>query len=132
MIILDASAALELILDSSAAAAVREKILANGGRLAAPHLLDVEVAQVLRRYHRGGEISDQRARMALADLADLPLTRYPHTPFLDRIWELRENLTGYDAAYVALAEALAMPLLTCDAKLASAPRHGARIELIAS
>jgi predicted nucleic acid-binding protein len=95
-----------------------------------PHLLDVEVAQVLRRYTRTGELDAARGLQALEDLVDFPLTRYPHDLFLLRIWELRQNVTAYDAAYVALAEALGALLLTRDAALASAPGNRAQIELI--
>jgi predicted nucleic acid-binding protein len=98
--------------------------------LHAPHLLDVEVAQVLRRYAARGELTAARGVEALADLAAFPLTRYPHDLLLARIWALRENLTAYDAAYVALAEALRAPLVTRDERLASAPGHRATIELV--
>ena len=130
MIVLDASAVLELLLDTSLAHAVRQRLHEHDGRLAAPHLLEVEVTHVLRRYERAGELSDARARVAVIDLGDLPLSRYPHTPLLPRMWELRKNLTGYDAAYVALAEVLEAPLVTCDAKLAQAPGHRAHVDLI--
>jgi predicted nucleic acid-binding protein len=93
-------------------------------------LLDVEVAQVVRRYAANGEIDVERGRMALADLTDLPLHRYPHDFLLPRVWDLRNNLTAYDAMYVALAEALDAPLLTCDKRLAASPGHHARIELV--
>ena len=96
----------------------------------APHLLDVEVAQVIRRYAANGEIDVERGRMALADLADLPLHRYPHDFLLPRIWDLRNNLTAYDATYVALAEVLDVPLLTCDKRLAGSSGHHAHIELV--
>jgi predicted nucleic acid-binding protein len=76
-------------------------------------------------------MTDQRAHEALADFLDLPVTRYPHQPFLDRIWELRHNLTAYDAAYVALAEVLHAPLITCDRALALAPGLLATVEVIA-
>ena len=95
--------------------------LATGGELGAPHLIDVELLHALRRQVRQGELSIDRATDLRADLADLPLTRYPHEPLADRIWELRENLTAYDASFVALAEVLGVPLVTCDAALASAP-----------
>ena len=98
--------------------------------LHAPHLLDVEVAQVVRRYAASGEINPERGRAALADLADFPLRRYPHGFLLPRVWELRNNLTAYDAVYVALAEALDAPLLTRDRRLASAAGHRARVELV--
>ena len=87
-----------------------------------PHLLDLEVAQVLRRHSRG-HMTEPRVREAIEDLRDLPLTRYAHEPFLDRIWELRENLTAYDGAYVALAETLGAILLTSDARLARTFGH---------
>lgn len=102
----------------------------TGETLHAPHLLDLEVVQVLRRYHRFEDVSQQRGEQALMDLADLPIERYPHTVFLPRIWDLRNNLTAYDAAYVALAEALAAPLLTCDSKLANVRGNRALIELV--
>jgi predicted nucleic acid-binding protein len=100
-----------------------------GQTLHAPHLLDVEVAQVIRRYAANGEIDSDRGRAAVADLADFPLHRYPHDVLLPRIWELRNNLTAYDAVYVALAEALDAPLLTRDRRLAAAAGHDVRIRL---
>lgn len=129
MIILDASAAIELLLGTETGAAVRRRVVADRV-LGAPHLLDVEVGQALRRFERGGAIDGPRALAALADLGDLVTTRYPHTALLPRMWELRANLTLYDAAYVALAEALSSRLVTCDAKLAGTPGHRARVELV--
>ena len=129
MIVLDASAALEILLGTDAGEALRERILGRPDRLAAPHLLDVEVAHVLRRYERAHELAAQRAQMALAALADMPIARYSHTPLLPRTWQLRANLTAYDAIYVALAETLDVPLLTRDAKLAAAPGHRAKVEI---
>ncbi len=105
------------------------KLFAPQQTLHAPHLLDVEVAQVVRRYAANGEIDGERGRLALTDLADFPLQRYPHDFLLPRIWELRNNLTAYDSAYVALAEVLDAPLLTRDRRLASAAGHRAQIEL---
>ena len=96
----------------------------------APHLFDVEVAQVIRRYAANGEIDGARGRAALTDLADLPLRRYPHDFLLPRIWDLRNNLTAYDAAYVAFAEALDAPLLTRDRRLANAAGDHARVQLV--
>ena len=113
-----------------AASAVEERLFAAGQTLHAPHLLDLEVAQVVRRYAASGAIDDARGRLALADLADLPLRRYPHDFLLPRIWDLRNNLTAYDAAYVALAEALDSPLLTRDRRLAAAAGHHARVDLV--
>jgi len=130
VIVVDASALLEALLRTSAAKAVEGRLFAPRQTLHAPHLLDVEVAQVIRRYASNGEIDGERGRMALADLADFPLRRYPHDVLLPRIWALRNNLTAYDAAYVALAEALDTPLLTRDKRLAATVGHRARIELI--
>ena len=130
MIVVDASAMIEVLLRTPAAAAVDARLFEPGETLHAPHLLDVEVAQVIRRYVANGDIDADRGREALDDLADLRLRRYPHDVLLPRIWELRHNLTAYDAAYVALAEALDAPLLTRDRRLAAAAGRRARIELI--
>lgn len=130
MIVVDASALLETLLQMPAASAVEARLFAADQTLHAPHLLDLEVAQVVRRFAASGQIGEDRGRIALADLADLPLRRYPHDFLLQRIWDLRDNLTAYDAAYVALAEALDSPLLTRDRRLAAAPGHHARIELV--
>lgn len=130
MIVLDASAAVEWLLQTSTGARVAHRILSSRETLHAPHLLDVEVTQVFRRQVAHGAITASRAEEALQDLLDLRLRRHPHGFFLRRIWELRDNLTAYDALYVALAETLHAPLLTCDGKLAFAPGHHARIEVI--
>ena len=130
MTVVDASALLEVLLQTPDAQAVSRRLFRPGEVLVAPHLIDVEVAQVLRRYHAAGEFEDQRGREALTDLADMPLTRYPHDFLLPRIWELRHNVTAYDAAYLALAEALDAPLVTRDGRLASAPGHYVPIELV--
>ena len=130
MIVVDASAILEVLLKTPAGARVAERLFIPGETLHAPHLLDLEVAQVLRRYTLAGELDSGRGLEALEDLADLPLIRYPHDLLLPRIWELRRNVTAYDAAYVALAEALAAPLVTRDAALASVRVHHARIDLL--
>jgi predicted nucleic acid-binding protein len=130
VIVVDASALLEALLRTSSAKAVGDRLFAPGQTLHVPHLLDVEVAQVIRRYALNGEIDSARGRLALADLADFPLRRYPHDFLLPRIWDLRNNLTAYDAAYVALAEALDAPLLTRDRRLAAAAGHRAQIELV--
>jgi predicted nucleic acid-binding protein len=119
-----------MLLRTPAAPAVEERLLDPEETLHAPHLIDIEVAQVLRRYAIAGEAAEERCRAALADLADLPLTRYPHDFLLPRVWELRGNLTAYDAVYVSLAEALDAPLVTRDQRLANAPGHRARIELV--
>ncbi len=130
MIVIDASAMLEVLLVTPAAVRILDRVFSPAESLHAPELLDLEVTQVLRRYCAAGDLSPERASQALADLADLAVTRYPHPPFVPRIWELRHNVTAYDAAYVALAEALAAPLLTRDVRLAKAPGHKATIELI--
>lgn len=130
MIVLDASAILEVLLRTGAAAQVEHRIFARGQSLHAPHLIDVEVAQVLRRYASRQELSPERGRQALADLADFSIERYPHDVLLPRIWELQHNMTAYDAAYVALAEAIGAPLLTCDESLATSPGHQAVVELV--
>ena len=133
MIVLDASAAIEWLLQTPKAAAIEVRLYSlptASSRWFAPHLLDVEVAQVLRKLVGKGMMSDARGREALEDLLDLPLVRYPHDVLLPRVWELRRNLTAYDAVYVALAEALDMPLVTCDANIAGAPGHHAQVDVI--
>jgi predicted nucleic acid-binding protein len=130
LIIIDASAVLEVLLRTEAGFRIEERVLSPQETLHAPHLLDLEIAQVLRRYCAAGEMEPERGLEALTDLTDLPINRYPHEIYLPRIWELRHNLTAYDAAYVALAEALPAPLITRDMRLASAPGHTAIIELM--
>ena len=130
MIVVDASALLEVLLRTPHAPAVERRLFEPRESLHAPHLIDIEVAQVLRRYAAAGEIDDERGRTALADLADFPLSRYPHDILLPRVWDLRHNLSAYDAVYVALAETLDASLLTRDSRLAGALGHHARIELV--
>lgn len=130
MIVLDASAVLELVLRTPAGERVADRIGSPDETLHAPHLIDLEVAQVLRRYEAGRVLSPSRALEALEDYRDLDLTRYPHEIFLQRIWDLRRNVTAYDGAYLALAEVLEAPLLTADQRLASAPGHRARVEVV--
>lgn len=129
ILVVDASAVLEVLLQTSAGAPMMPRLLSQATSLHAPHLLDLEVAQVLRRFVRQGEIQPQRARQALEDLLALPLERYSHNLLVPRVWELRENLTAYDAAYVALAEILDAPLLTRDDRIRKAPGHSARVEV---
>lgn len=131
MIVLDASAVIELLLNTERGMLVGERVADPRESLHAPHLISVEVTQVLRRYVAAGSVGADTAQEALADLSALDIARYAHEPFLERIWELRDNLTAYDAAYVALAEVLDSPLLTLDAKLAAAPGHAAAVELLA-
>lgn len=130
MIVLDASAALEVLLRTPRAAAIEARIFAPGETLHAPHLIDIEVAHVIRRYVLGGAIPEARGREALEDFAALRLHRYPHEPSLLRIWELRHNVRTYDAAYVVVAEELGAPLVTHDAALRATRGHGAAIELV--
>ena len=130
MIVLDASVVLEVLLRMPAGVALEKRLFEPEESLHVPHLVDVEVAQVLRRYALAGEVEAARCRAALDDLAGLPLTRYPHDFLMSRVWDLRGNLSAYDAVYVALAEALDAPLLTRDRRLANAPGHGARVEVV--
>ena len=130
MIVLDASAVIEWLLKTRRGSKIDQRLFSKPVALQAPHLLDVEVAQVLRRYAREGIITGQRGHEALEDLSDLPVNGYPHNFLMPRVWELRMSLTAYDAVYVALAEVLEAPLLTCDAKIASAPGHRALVEVV--
>lgn len=129
MIVLDASAAIEFLLATPRGARVEARLL-SGSSFHAPHLIDVEVLQVLRRLVQLGEVSPRRALEALQDLADLNVTRYSHELFRDRIWALRASLTAYDAAYVALAEVLRAPLYTADQRLGRSHGHRVRIEVL--
>lgn len=129
MIVLDASVALEVLLRTPAATRLLDRLFGEARPIHAPHLLDLEVAQVLRRYAARGQLTIRRGLAALELLAAFPLTRHPHAPLLPRIWALRHRLTAYDAAYVALAEVLGATLLTRDERLARAGGHRARVEL---
>ena len=130
MPVIDTSAALEALVGVDPPPGLTER-LDSDGDLHVPHLIDVEALHALRRLVLIGDISEERAADARTDFAELAFIRYPHEPLSDRIWQLRHNLTAYDAAFVALAEALAVPLVTCDRRLAAARGHGARIELFA-
>lgn len=130
MIVVDASAVTEFLLQTSVGVRVEARLFRDGDQFHAPHLLDVEVAQALRRLVRTGELQAERAEEAIADLADFDVHRHGHVDLLGRTWELRTNLTAYDAMYVSLAEAIASPLVTCDGPLGSAPEHAVRVEVI--
>lgn len=130
MIVLDASALLEFLLQTPLGTRVEARLFRDGDEFHSPHLVDVEVTQGLRRLVRSGEVSPGRAGEAIADLTDLDLHRHAHLDLLTRAWKLRENLTAYDAMYIALAEALDATVVTCDAPLAKAPGHRARVEAI--
>ena len=129
MIVLDASAAIEWLLQTPVGQEIEDRLYSHGESLHAPHLLDLEVAQVLRRLVREGAVSAPRADQAVQDLIDLRVTRYPHFIFLPRVWRLRDNLSAYDAAYLALTEKLGATLITRDARLASAFARRISIEL---
>jgi predicted nucleic acid-binding protein len=130
VIVVDASALIEVLLNTPSGSRIIERLFDRQETLHAPCLLDIEIAQVLRRYALAGELSATRGLQAIEDLCDFPITRYPHDLFLPRIWELRHNVTAYDAAYIALAETLDAPLLTRDNKLASAVGHYANVQFI--
>jgi predicted nucleic acid-binding protein len=130
VIVVDASAAIEALLRTPAAEAVAARLFGVDQTLHAPDLIDVEVTHVLRRYAAMGAVAAERCRAALLAWMDFPLRRHPHDILLHRMWELRGNLTAYDAAYVALAETLDAPLVTRDRRLAAVTGHRARIELV--
>ncbi|HEV2365649.1 MAG TPA: type II toxin-antitoxin system VapC family toxin [Caulobacteraceae bacterium] len=130
MIVVDASALVAALLPGPEQEELAPRLISREVALHAPHHLDLEVASALRRASAKGELALEAARAALDDLRQLRMVRHPHAPFLPRIWELRGNLTPYDAAYVALAEILDAPLITRDARLARAAGVRARIELV--
>jgi predicted nucleic acid-binding protein len=130
VIVIDASAVIELLLRSPTGARVGARLFERPAPLHAPHLLDVEVVQVLRRFQTRGELTPDRGAAALHLLEVLPMRRHPHAPLVPRMWSLRANLTAYDAVYVALAEALGAVLITCDARLGGAPGLRATIEVV--
>jgi predicted nucleic acid-binding protein len=127
VIVVDTSALLAVVVGRPQSELLRERILRE--ELHAPHLLDIEFLHALRGLVARRDLSLSRAEEAREDMNDFGILRYPHVPLADRVWELRGALTAYDAAFVALAEALAAPLVTCDGRLARATRHSATIEL---
>jgi predicted nucleic acid-binding protein len=130
VIVIDASAEIAVLLNIGAEVeGLRKRISRPGETLHVPHLFEIEVLHALRSLVLRGTLSPERARLALSRLEDTQLMRYPHTALMGRIWELRENLTAYDAAYVTLAEALDAPLVTMDARLAQAPGIRAAVEV---
>ena len=130
MIVVDASVAIDLLLRAPGAERLTERVVTTGEALHAPHLLDVEVTQVLRRHAMGGRLSAARGQAALNLLRAMPIVRHGHAALTARAWALRTNLTAYDAVYVALAELLDATLLTRDERLGAAPGNRARIEVV--
>jgi predicted nucleic acid-binding protein len=130
VIVLDASALVELLLGTPAGHVVADRIADPALGLHVPHLADVEVAQALRRFVSGGDLDASAAVGAIADLRALDLQRHAHEPLLDRVWQLRQHVSAYDAVYVALAEALDAVLVTCDGRLSRAPGVARRVELL--
>ena len=129
MIVLDASAAVDWLLQTPAGQRIEKRIYSRNESLHAPHLLDLEVTQVLRRLAREGAVPARRAEEAVLDLQDLRITRYPHFVLLMEIWQRRHNLSAYDAAYIVLAEKLGASLLTRDGRLAGASGNAAIVEV---
>ena len=129
MIVIDASALIEWLFQTSTGVQIERRAI-SAGDICAPHLLDLEVLQTLRKLVRSQTISVARAMQALEDFRDMDIARYAHNAFLPRIWSLRDTCTAYDAVYVALAESLSAVLVTHDRKLASAHPHAASIEMI--
>ncbi len=130
MIVVDASALIEVILRTQAGSVIERRMFAPGETRHAPHLIDIETTQVVRRYVAKGDLEIKRGREAIRDLAAVSLIRYAHWDLLPRVWAMRDNISAYDAVYIALAEQLDAPLITRDRRLASAPGHQARVELI--
>ena len=128
-LVVDASAAVDYLLAFGAFERIGERFAAPGETLHAPHLLDIEVTHALRRLAARATITTARAEAALEDYAALRVRRHSHLPLLPRMWELRANVSAFDAAYVVLAEALDAPLITADAALARAPGHMAAVEV---
>lgn len=131
MLVVDASVLVTALVDDDADGDEGRGRL-RGEDLAAPELIDLEVVSALRRAVSASAVPPRRAALAIDDLISMPLLRAPHHRLLTRCWELRENLTPYDAVYVALAEALGAPLLTADARMASAPGIRCEVEILAS
>jgi predicted nucleic acid-binding protein len=132
MIVLDASAVIDWLLQTPTGRRIESRIYLHNETLHAPHLLDLEVTQVLRRLVLQRLVSANRAGEAVQDLMDLRINRYPHFVHLSRIWQIRHNFSAYDAAYIVLAEELGATLITRDSRLASALGHAATIELFSA
>ena len=129
MLVADASAVVEILMATPTGFAIEQRMFRSGEPVAAPHLLDVEVLHVIRRFHRTHQLTAARAEQALDDLGALAIARYGHEILRPAIWRLRNSLTAYDAAYVALAELLDAAIVTCDARLARSRGHAAIFRL---
>ena len=132
MIIVDASVVVDALVSSHSLGDRCRDRLASATQLNAPHLIDIEVTHALRRLVGRGLLDEGVASHALGQLGELPINRFPHEPFLGRIWQLRHQMTAYDAAYVAVAEAADAPLLTLDGRLAGAHGVACDIEVVAA
>jgi predicted nucleic acid-binding protein len=130
LIVIDASAMTEFLLETARGRRVEERLYRDGDRFCAPHIMDLEVLRALRGLTLSSEIDPARAEEAIADLLAVPVLRYPHYDLVGRAWDLRHNLSVYDASYVALAETLDAVVVTCDGPLSRAPGHSARVDLI--
>ena len=129
MLVIDASAVMELLMATPNGHAIEDQVFGSGEPLAAPHLIDVEVLHVIRRFHHSSLLTIERSEQALEDFSDLPITRYGHELLRFGMWRMRNNLTAYDATYVSLAELLDAPIVTCDVKLARSSGHNVSFEL---
>lgn len=132
LLVLDASAVVELLFQTLAGKRISDIIFEPNANLCAPELLTIETVQVIRRFINSKELTSATANSIFNDLKDLPISYYPHQILLDRVWELRKNFTAYDATYIALAEVLKAPLITCDSafKKGSGTIHRATVALI--
>ena len=128
--VLDASGAVELLLNTPAGKRLAARLADEAEVVHVPHLADVEIAQVLRRYVLQGALDERAGRIALRRWRSFDVERYPHAPLLDRVWRLRANISAYDAIYVALAETLSTVLVTGDRQLAAAPGLRVTVEPI--
>jgi len=131
VIVVDASVIVDLLLDVYPySQVIADRIIEESPNIFAPHLIDAEVAQVLRRFAIRDIISTTRIKLAIEDLLNLPIIRYPHAPFIERAFSLRHNVTIYDALYLVLAEVLEVPLLTRDLALKDIPDVNVKVDLI--
>lgn len=129
MIVADASALFEVLDRSKDGVKIEERLFAHSEPVCAPHLVDIEIASVLRKHVLAKRIGEKRARAALQDFLDMALMRFSHSVLLPRVFELRQTITAYDAVYVALAESLGATLVTCDEKLARAAAGVCKVEV---